>query len=350
MRTEERREQIVDATLGLLEDHPVHAITTRQIAAAVGLTQPALFRHFGSREEILVASVARGREALAQLATQLVARDAPADELLRTLVAGLVDHATAHPWLPRLLFHTAAAPSGHPLRAALSGLPAMQRSLAAQLVRQGIEAGTFPPTLDADAAARWVVASVQGLILQAALAPSPAEAPSVADALVHALSAGHPRRDAAPEAPPAGPPLRTLDVRPILKRGADPLDAILAVVDALPDDGALLLTAPFRPGPLVALLTRRGLRIRATRLGSDRWELWIAQPALPPILDVRDLPAPEPMEVVLREVAALAPGGALVARTPRVPRLLLQALAARGTDATVSEDPDGAGLVHVRAR
>ena len=62
--TAERRAQIVDATLSLLATTPVARITTRQIAEQVGISQPALFRHFESREALLSAVVDRARTAL----------------------------------------------------------------------------------------------------------------------------------------------------------------------------------------------------------------------------------------------------------------------------------------------
>ena len=48
--TAQRREQIVLATLQLLVDSPVSQLTTRNIAAHIGISQPALFRHFSDLE------------------------------------------------------------------------------------------------------------------------------------------------------------------------------------------------------------------------------------------------------------------------------------------------------------
>lgn len=54
---EERRAQIVEAATRLVAERGVAGATMARIAAAVGITEPALYRHFDSRVEILLAAV-----------------------------------------------------------------------------------------------------------------------------------------------------------------------------------------------------------------------------------------------------------------------------------------------------
>ena len=53
-----RREQILDQALALISEQGVHAVSTRKIAAAVGITQPSLYAFFPTRQA-LVAEVSR---------------------------------------------------------------------------------------------------------------------------------------------------------------------------------------------------------------------------------------------------------------------------------------------------
>ncbi len=61
----QRREQILDATEALMAKHGIRSVTMARIAAAVGVTPGALYRHFGSRGEIVAAIVDRDLEELA---------------------------------------------------------------------------------------------------------------------------------------------------------------------------------------------------------------------------------------------------------------------------------------------
>jgi TetR/AcrR family transcriptional regulator len=55
MTQDERKKQIVDVTLGLIGKYGIQGATTARIAAAAGVAEPTLYRHFGSRKGILLA-------------------------------------------------------------------------------------------------------------------------------------------------------------------------------------------------------------------------------------------------------------------------------------------------------
>jgi hypothetical protein len=65
-------------------------------------------------------------------------------------------------------------------------------------------------------------------------------------------------------------------------------------------------------------------------------------------LDLRGLPAPEPMLRALAAVDALAPGAVLVVWTPLRPVPLLQALAERGLQACAQVLADGSARVEIK--
>lgn len=64
-----------------------------------------------------------------------------------------------------------------------------------------------------------------------------------------------------------------------------------------------------------------------------------------PLLDLRDLPAPEPLVRALLAVEALAPGGALRVLTPMFPQPLLDVLRSRGVGySTMAWDGGGCAI------
>lgn len=65
--SEERREEIIAATLAILAEEGMHAWTTSALAERVGVSEAAIFKHFESKDEILT-------EALRKQASELRAR------------------------------------------------------------------------------------------------------------------------------------------------------------------------------------------------------------------------------------------------------------------------------------
>ena len=62
--TEERRRQIADAALKVIAERGLGRFTTQTIAAEIGVTDATLFRHFASKEDIVLAALDRVEERL----------------------------------------------------------------------------------------------------------------------------------------------------------------------------------------------------------------------------------------------------------------------------------------------
>lgn len=82
----ERRQEILEATLELISEHGVEGVTVARIAAAVGVTRGALYRHFESRGALITeANKAANERALSWAESS----DAPdALQRLREIAAG----------------------------------------------------------------------------------------------------------------------------------------------------------------------------------------------------------------------------------------------------------------------
>lgn len=65
----------------------------------------------------------------------------------------------------------------------------------------------------------------------------------------------------------------TLDVRPILARGEEPVAVILAAADALSPGQTLRLLAPFRPVPLFRVMAKRGFDHHDLQLSGSDWQI-----------------------------------------------------------------------------
>ncbi len=368
-----RQDQIVVAALALLADTPLVDLSTRSIARMVGLTQPALFRHFDSREALLLAVVSHARALIGAEVVDRINPHGPALDQLDAVVTTLLGWVETHPGLPRLLF---GDPSGDAaaLRVSLRHLVSMQRTVIAELVRMGQRSGELRADLDGNSVATLVVGMIQGVVLQWRLDDRPDGLSAAAGPLVAVLRSGIavgsevvadlvPAADAAADpvsvsvsdsvsdrqfAPPPQCTALHLDVRPILALGSDPLADVLRALETLTSASILAITAPFEARPLVALLGRAGHRVETESLGGGDWLLLVSVGGAAPPIDLRDLEPPEPLEKVLEMAARLLPGEVVCARLPRFPRLLLGHLDARSLAWQVAELTDGSALLHLR--
>jgi TetR/AcrR family transcriptional regulator len=353
MNNVDRKQQIIDATLFLLADSRVDQVTTRKIAKHIGLSQPALFRHFRSRESLLIAVVDHAREQLGLSAEAVLRLPLGPIERLRRLIKGLVLFIEEHPGLPRVLFFDAAQSEGDGLRTRVRQLIAMHIALVATVVEAAIEAGEIKDRVDPSPAGRFLVATIQGVVLHWQLNGreerfSP-QVDNIIDTWLGGIEQGCVKTVQRVSTPNANPPEKTgigiLDVRPILERGQDPLNDILAASRLVSSDGVLVLTVPFRPSPLIALFEGRGHRVSIRSSASGLTEVWVFGLQAPTLLDVSELPSPEPIEAVLLAVAESR--STILAHTPRLPALLLERLGTMGLTFKAHRCNDETGLVYI---
>lgn len=350
-----RQRQIVDAVLGLLADCPLDQLSTRQIARVLGISQPALFRHFVSRDAVLLGVIAQTRSELGAIVESvLVSKLAPLARL-EALAVALFDHLQRHPGLPRLLFANVASGQG-PVFAALKQLYSMQSSLVSELIREAQRLGEVDSGIDARDAATLFIGLLQSATLLRRLEPRDEPLTEEGRRLLAIWVRGVRQRDELPppeleagdgKATAHADGLRALDVRPLLARGVDPLDVILGELDAVGPSGVVEITAPFRPAPLIALLTGRGHAVREQEIGPRHWTVEVIHGGRPEPVDLTDLEPPEPMQRVLEACGSLEPGGVFIARLPRHPRPLLPLLRERGLSFAVHDQPEGGALLRV---
>lgn len=97
-----RREEILSVATSLFAVHGVEAVTTRQIARAVGISQPSIYAHFASVQQIRDELSTR---AFALLERQLAtAHDSEPAEALRRMIQSYLDFGFANPQAYRIAF------------------------------------------------------------------------------------------------------------------------------------------------------------------------------------------------------------------------------------------------------
>lgn len=155
---EERRRQIVAVTLEVIATHGVAAASTKRIAAAAGVSEATLYKHFASRQEIFVAALDEVYEHVYELIDS--SRGADAVERLRAVGRGhleLLSSRSADFVFP--LFEFVAAPPGMGLRGPLAEKQSKAVRALAAIIVQGQHAGAIRRDADPEQAA-WELIGV----------------------------------------------------------------------------------------------------------------------------------------------------------------------------------------------
>ena len=162
----DRKTEIVEATLALADRLGPDRLSTEAIAAAVGVTQAAIFRHFPKKQNLWEAVASRIGETFQRRWTELESLDLSSEERLTRLVTGQLELIRSTPAIPAILFSRELHIENDRLRAAFFELMRQFHSLAARLVADGVQARELRSDLDPDDAAFLVIGTLQGLVLR----------------------------------------------------------------------------------------------------------------------------------------------------------------------------------------
>jgi AcrR family transcriptional regulator len=171
--TEVRQAAIVDAALTLACSMGPAQITTGDIAAAVGVTQGAVFKHFPTKDAIWLAAMSWVHAQLLGVLDEAAAAAPNPLEGLSAVFRAHVDFVVAHPGVPRLIFHELQQPADTPIKQEVRALLQAYRQLLLGLLNAAGQQRQVSADLDRDAAATLFVGIVQGLVMQSMLSGKP---------------------------------------------------------------------------------------------------------------------------------------------------------------------------------
>jgi uncharacterized protein (DUF2249 family) len=154
---------------------------------------------------------------------------------------------------------------------------------------------------------------------------------------------------------------KELDVRPILRNGGEPFQAIMSAVNALAPGQGLKLYASFRPQPLFGVMASRGFEHEVLELEDGDFEVRFTPKGVEVLasedvsspenwpdplveLDLSDLDPPQPMVRILSELEAMQAGEVLFAVLAREPIFLFPELTKRGHQWVGNYDSGGSAF------
>jgi len=165
---EDRKREIVQAAIRLAGEIGPERVTTQQIADAVGVSQPAIFRHFPGKAELWVA-VGKEIAGFFEENTPLPHPEAVplgGEARLHALIEIQLRMIAQTPAIPAILFSRELHVENEALRQHFEQVMANRLSVFSTLVEAEIARGNYRETLDSKDAAALVLAAIQGVAMR----------------------------------------------------------------------------------------------------------------------------------------------------------------------------------------
>lgn len=186
-RAADRKAEIVQAAIRLAAEIGPDRVTARHLGAAVGISQPAVFRHFPTMSDLWLAV---GAAVARQLSEGEMAPGGDPLAALRAMVARHLRYVDRTPAIPAILFSRELHVENEEMRAHFDRVMANRRAGFARLVARAQAAGQLRPGVVPEDAGALILAAVQGLAVRWSLENRRFDLPAEGGRLIDGLIDG----------------------------------------------------------------------------------------------------------------------------------------------------------------
>src|SRR5215831_17991926 len=167
-----RKRQIVETTLELVAGHGADAVSAQLIADTIGLSQPAVFRHFPTKGAVWMAVIEWLQGRLADVWSEAHGGQEypPPIWVLRRMFLGHVELIIKYPGLAKVVFSDHIRHQYPALHEQFRVLHQRYEREVTTLLEGAVRRSDLPSTTDVPAAAMLFFCAIQGLAFQFAIA------------------------------------------------------------------------------------------------------------------------------------------------------------------------------------
>lgn len=181
------RDVLLDATLRLIGDRGLHAITLREVAGAAGLSLGSTTYHFADRDALLIAALGRFADSVTEQCEKAIAaadlEGRSGREILQAVITDLdATYCNVTRMLAQLETYTEAARNPEVAAVAARVLDAYRRLLTHAFTAAGVPADQIDGRIDR------VLVYADGLVLQSAAKGTPCTIPDDARSVLWLLA------------------------------------------------------------------------------------------------------------------------------------------------------------------
>ncbi len=166
MKKASRRQQILEALAQMLEQSPGERITTAKLAAQVGVSEAALYRHFPSKAKMFEGLIDFIEDAIFSRVSRILEEEPSAAKRCEQILVLLLTFAERNPGITRLLTGDALAGETERLRTRIAQFYDRLETQLKQILREAEIREGIRPTLPTNVAANLLLATAEGRISQ----------------------------------------------------------------------------------------------------------------------------------------------------------------------------------------
>jgi len=145
-----RQKEIIEASVHLIAEGGIQQLTIKNLSRAIGISEPALYRHFQSKQAILQGLLSFFADEGRTVFERVTSSDRPAREKLQAILTAHFEQFAKYPSLSAVLFSEEIFQNDGVLAQKVLEIMDTGQSYLLKIVLQGVTAGEFRDDLPAE--------------------------------------------------------------------------------------------------------------------------------------------------------------------------------------------------------
>lgn len=162
----DRQQDIINAAMQIVVEQGTHKLTIRNVAAAIGVSEPAVYRHFASKHDLLVALLETLQQSVIPLFSVEKQMNLPFDLFLEKLLFTIFSQIESHPAFALFVFTEEAFHADAQLRPLLARMLDDMMLLLQKIVDHYQDTGACRTDIQSDAIARMLLGTIRLTVTQ----------------------------------------------------------------------------------------------------------------------------------------------------------------------------------------
>jgi len=161
-----RQIEIIEAATNLIGDKGIQNLTTKNLAAQIGFSEPALYRHFKGKTEILESVLIYYKELLKDGLSSVIQSDISPLAKIKGMIDFQFEHFTKYPAVIMVIFAETSFQYEKTLSKSVADIMNQKRSTVSKIVKSGQKEGGVRDDIDADQLTTMILGSMRFTVLR----------------------------------------------------------------------------------------------------------------------------------------------------------------------------------------
>lgn len=166
MKLSKRQIEIIEAATVLIGEKGIQNLTTKSLAAEMEFTEPALYRHFKGKTEILKSVLIYYRENLWKGLKGLIKSELSGLEKINKMIEYQFNHFTKFPAVVMVIFSETSFQYDSVLSKVVSGIMTRKKAMVVEIIKSGQETGSIRSDITAEQLATVIMGSMRLTLLE----------------------------------------------------------------------------------------------------------------------------------------------------------------------------------------